>query len=183
MGNQVPAIQPFSSPPSLPALIRQNNKVLPSKQMLVLCSPSVQGGHRELPRRSLLLLWYLSVTHRRHRDLEREDRVTAGTPPVRSLSTQLHHSASTSNSTSRGLNWAWEKEKPKSGATQQAEQQLQEELEHWTAPAEGVLDCVHQRRAAPAQAGASRAISHHVNGIIYVGTLEVSCQAMFLMKD
>lgn len=76
MGNQVPAIQPFSSPPPLPALIRQNNKVLPSKQMLVLCSPSVQGGHRELPRRSLLLLWHLVVSHRRGRDLEREDRVT-----------------------------------------------------------------------------------------------------------
>lgn len=76
MGNQVPAIQPFSSPPPLPALIRQNNKVLPSKQMLVLCSPRVRGGHRELPRRSLLLLWHLGVAHRRRRDLEREDRVT-----------------------------------------------------------------------------------------------------------
>lgn len=88
MGNQVPAIQPFSSPPPLPALIRQNNKVLSSKQMLVLCSPSVQGGPRELPRRSLLLLWHLGAAHRWCRDLHREDRVSCWDTPVHSLSTQ-----------------------------------------------------------------------------------------------
>lgn len=51
MRNCLPGIQPISSsPPSPPALIRQNKKVLPFKQMLVLCLPSVLGWDWELPR-------------------------------------------------------------------------------------------------------------------------------------
>lgn len=130
MGNQVPAIQSFSSPPPLPALIRQNNKVLSSKQTLVLCSPRVQGGRRELPRRSLLLLWHLGVTHRWGRDLGREDTMSCWDTP----SAEPEHTGPTAvllplnplAEVSAGL------EPPKPGATQRAEQQLQEELEHWS---------------------------------------------------
>lgn len=151
MGNQLPAIQSFSSPPPLPALIRQNNKVLLSKQMLVLCSPSVQGGHRELSRH-LLLLWHLGVTHRWHRDLEREDRVscrdTPSAEPEHTGPTALLQPPAPLAVVSAGLG------KRRNRNQGPPNSQNSSFRKSWSTGLlqQRCLDCVHQKRAAHAQA-------------------------------
>lgn len=152
MGNPVPAIQSFSSPPPLPALIRQNNKVLLSKQMLVLCSPSVQGGHRELPRRLLLLLWRLGVAHRWRRDLEREDRVscrdTPSAEPEHTGPTALLRPPAPLAVVSAGLR------KRRNQNQGPPNSQNSSFRKNWSTGLlqQKCLDCVHQKRAAHAQA-------------------------------
>lgn len=182
----MPAIQPFSSsPPPLPALIRQNKKVLPSKQMLVLRSPSVRGGHRELPRRSLLLLWHLGVAHGRHRDLGREDTVTCRNSPVQSPSAQppplryclqLHWQRS-----QLGLGKG---ETRKQGPPNRQNSSLRESRSTGLLQ-QKCLDCVHQRsgNSCPSRSKMSCFPPCSWNSLGGRGTLEVSCQTTSLKQD
>lgn len=81
------------------------------------------------------------------------------------------------------LSWAWEKEKLKPGATQQAEQQLQEELEHWTAPAEvSELSPPQNGRSCPSRSKLNHFPPRSWKNLGGKGTLEVSCQTMSLKQ-